>query len=551
MKKQFIFSNSKWHYKFYTAILLVLIFASCGNNSQINDESQETLTTPIKNNYKCEADLKHFYDNGVVWIQNLKGKWGAIQNSKIVIDFKYDNCSNFQNGIAWVKANNKWGSINLKDKIISPFENERLIQFDTNILLLKKNGKWKFKYWNNQKYPYDEEFEDLVYYSDRFIVINKANLLGAINLKGNQLIPFIYREIIYDEELETICVKSTEEKWGGYDLNKLSKGLIFKPIYNKIAWVSSTIAAIYEGDRGRYAGNWHLINDQEESVSRSFSSGSNCWPDFAPRKKHSSKFKFNYEYANGWGLMDEKGNQLFYRNDLEDLKFLNENFIWGKTSQVNSSVILDINGNTISTIPIGFNASIGEIISVNNDKFILESLFYMDNYPVSKKSVMVNTKGEIISSLIDSDVDATINQIGDDCFIFGGVIYNKAFKAIFDLKTNNCSFDIDFMDHFLLSRIENNLRIGYKLIDKSGNSIFQTDEKGGYLSMSEKGLFVVRTESGSATMFDFKNKILLSGDSINGIRMPSYKIKNQFIETKSSFGINKALFYENCQIIWD
>jgi hypothetical protein len=33
--------------------------------------------------------------------------------------------------------------------------------------------------------------------------------------------------------------------------------------------------------------------------------------------------------------------------------------------------------------------------------------------------------------------------------------------------------------------------------------------------------------------------------------MPSYKIKNQFIETKSSFGINKALFYENCQIIWD
>ena len=152
------------------------------------------------NEYKNSGSL---LENGLLLIQNKRGFWGVKDtNGNDFLAFEYDKITyneDWNNFILQKKG--KWGMIDANKKEILPFEYLKIqkTKFHEYICLVTEQGKMGFA---NQKgeiiiapiYNFDRSFTDLdsFYFDKEVAVIQKKQKWGAINAKGEEIIPFRY-----------------------------------------------------------------------------------------------------------------------------------------------------------------------------------------------------------------------------------------------------------------------------------------------------------------------------------------------------------------------
>lgn len=111
---------------------------------------------------------------------------------------KFKDLGNFREGLAWVYDGKKYGYLNTKLELIVPFILERASDFKNGLAIVKhknnfgcidKTGKTVLKY----------EYQGITTPSEGLVCVKKGRgkkgLWGAVNLKGETVIPFTYTRL--------------------------------------------------------------------------------------------------------------------------------------------------------------------------------------------------------------------------------------------------------------------------------------------------------------------------------------------------------------------
>lgn len=144
------------------------------------------------------------------------GKWGFRQYGKILFDYQFEEIEKFNYNNYLVKKDGKWGVLNSLGEKIIPCENDSL-SHDKSLrgFMAQQDGAVGF-------YDMDgkmiipcvyEEFQLI----DK-LVLGKKNKWGAMDLKGNNIVPFEYDELKYEIINETFLIRK-KKKWGALDKN--------------------------------------------------------------------------------------------------------------------------------------------------------------------------------------------------------------------------------------------------------------------------------------------------------------------------------------------
>ena len=152
------------------------------------------------------------------------------QDGKVILD-GYDDIQYKKEAVIsefFVKKNGKWGIINEKDEILLDFQFESLDDYEDKYIIAKKDGKLGLLEDGTYKQIFPFEFNYLKRISNGNFLISKDENIGLFDVKGEQLIPFLYDSIV----LQSINIKpiqytvSKNLKQGVVD----EKGKIIVPI---------------------------------------------------------------------------------------------------------------------------------------------------------------------------------------------------------------------------------------------------------------------------------------------------------------------------------
>jgi len=132
------------------------------------------------------ANVSHSSE-GLLCVCNDDGKWGYVDHTgKVVIDFKFDLCNNFQEGYVTNSINGKWGAIDTEGKTIIPFKYYNLWDFSEGLVKFKavEGGKWGYMdtFGNiviDPVYQASSDFLDgiaIVKKDDKFGIISKTSI---------------------------------------------------------------------------------------------------------------------------------------------------------------------------------------------------------------------------------------------------------------------------------------------------------------------------------------------------------------------------------------
>lgn len=179
-------------------------------------------------------------------------KWGVIDKyNKTVIPAIYDDPISFEQfsngtGIAKMNINGKYGFINTKNEVLVPaiysYADNALT--DYTLVLTRENLYGYIDSKSNTvikaKYKKLSRFN-----TSGYAVANETSdpgKFGAIDNKGATVIPFIYEEIIWEDN---IAVVKKNGKWGALD----NSGNTLIPLLytNQISWNSQGIAYVLNG----------------------------------------------------------------------------------------------------------------------------------------------------------------------------------------------------------------------------------------------------------------------------------------------------------------
>lgn len=151
------------------------------------------------------------------------GKWGVIdQQNNIIIPFIYQKeIFVFENDVILVEKNNKLGVIDQHQNVIIPMIYESIIPMyhDGELTSFKVQKGKKYGILDRQgkaltSFDYDEINGTSL---KNTLITRKNNLMGAIDLKGNIIIPTQYYDITYHDDL--FQVKNKLGKVGYVDNN--------------------------------------------------------------------------------------------------------------------------------------------------------------------------------------------------------------------------------------------------------------------------------------------------------------------------------------------
>ena len=206
-------------------------------------------------------------------------KWGYIDNSgKVVITYIYDYATNFIDGLAIVQKGNKYGCIDEEGNEVIPIGKYECISgkdfslSKEGLTAVMMNGKWGYcdkygnvivpciydnvgrfsegfaavrkvnwAYINKNGYPITKfEFPDANTFEDGYAVVQNANRkYGVVDTSFNELIPFEYQDIIYNEGF---TVKKNG-KWGYVNKNKK---VVHPCIYDDWIFFNEGIAFVWK-----------------------------------------------------------------------------------------------------------------------------------------------------------------------------------------------------------------------------------------------------------------------------------------------------------------
>jgi len=145
----------------YTSIRSIgngLVRLSLDNKHTYLNEKGETLIADVS--YRAEK-----LQDGVAVVVDEAKKYGYMDKAgKLIIPLQYDFAADFNQGYAVVKSKDKTGLIDKQNKVVVPFEYDAI-----------------------KAYP-----------EDGVIVAEKGATMGALNLKGDQLLAFENRQVQYE-----------------------------------------------------------------------------------------------------------------------------------------------------------------------------------------------------------------------------------------------------------------------------------------------------------------------------------------------------------------
>lgn len=140
-------------------------------------------------------------------VDRLKVRKGAYygyidRSDNLVIPCVYDIANSFcDSGVAIVKKDGKWGLIDREGNVILPFELDAIYDnmFGSDLLLIKKDDKSGVFRVSDNQYVLPVNYDDIrkgcwdngVY---QFVIKDKGKV-GVIDITGNVVIPFNYRDL--------------------------------------------------------------------------------------------------------------------------------------------------------------------------------------------------------------------------------------------------------------------------------------------------------------------------------------------------------------------
>jgi hypothetical protein len=178
-----------------------------------------------------------------VSIENAK--WG-YKNSKgdLIIDYIFEDAGMFSFGLAPAKKGGKWGFISQVGSTVIDFQFEEADGFYNGVARCKKDGKWGYINFSGE-FVIDNIFE----YADNFRTysnmarvgkkVNGTMLYGAIDLKGNLTINYMYEDI--DLYASNAFAVKKNGKWGYIDKKNRT---IIDFIYDQAKEMSSDRAPV-------------------------------------------------------------------------------------------------------------------------------------------------------------------------------------------------------------------------------------------------------------------------------------------------------------------
>ncbi|HUS00565.1 MAG TPA: WG repeat-containing protein [Chitinophagaceae bacterium] len=206
----------------------------------INEQGKEVV--PVK-----YQDVRNEYTNRFPVKQN--NKWGFMENGKETIPIKYEKVQYFERGIAPVLLNKKWGAVDSTGKTVIPFKYDDLffvyqVREPLNWLRAKYKSKWGYVATNGTEtipFKYDAIKDYRINYSTEkpmdttkleemgSFMFNDLEMVqlggkwGAIDVKGNEIIPIKYDDILNEWNSETFIIGfqwfrvKLNNKWGLID----------------------------------------------------------------------------------------------------------------------------------------------------------------------------------------------------------------------------------------------------------------------------------------------------------------------------------------------
>ena len=139
------------------------------------------------------------YSEGLVPFKN-KGEYGFLDTKgRTIIPFEYDTVyKGFREGFAIVGKDKKAGVIDRKGKVIIPFEFLSIGEYK-NKLIPVENEKGLWGFYSYEGKPLVECLYDNFRIGEKGrLIVQQTGKWGAIDIKGNVLLDFNYRELSFD-----------------------------------------------------------------------------------------------------------------------------------------------------------------------------------------------------------------------------------------------------------------------------------------------------------------------------------------------------------------
>ena len=204
--------------------------------------------------------------------------YGAIDTKgNIVVDLRCDYLEFFDNGVGIYEIDDKRGLINVKGKEITPPVFDIIRYIGEGLFLVSvetPDGSYETKVIDAEGKTVIPPIYDSVFsFKNGMAVACKEDKWGAINLKGNEVVPFIYDDIGY--YFQEGCLKvSKDEKWGFVN----QKGKLVVPIIYSDAgdFVDGTAPVCKNGKWGIIDSTGRVIVPFEYDWITNFTDGLAC-----------------------------------------------------------------------------------------------------------------------------------------------------------------------------------------------------------------------------------------------------------------------------------
>jgi hypothetical protein len=161
-----------------------------------NKEELSNFLTKYPDNPFNETILREIAlsENVLIPLKNTEDKYGFIDTlGNWVISPQFDDALSFSEGFAVVSKNNNYYYINKEGNKISELYNDEIENYKNGVAIIKKDGKSYLV--NRTGQIITKGYDDLNDISDNLLTCRIEQTSGAINIKGEIVIPFIYKSL--------------------------------------------------------------------------------------------------------------------------------------------------------------------------------------------------------------------------------------------------------------------------------------------------------------------------------------------------------------------
>ncbi len=171
---------STWHYRVLFSGDLVDVL-ECNNLFTLREKNGHIT-------YEWMPDTKLFSE-GLLAIKK-SGVSGFIDKyGKMMIQFGYDECWNFQDALALVKKNNRFTWIDKNNRNIANDWFDAVGNFSENLVAVMKKNRWGYMNYKGE-IVIKPQYQAAASFSEKFALVEKGNKYGYISKTGKKLTNF-------------------------------------------------------------------------------------------------------------------------------------------------------------------------------------------------------------------------------------------------------------------------------------------------------------------------------------------------------------------------